>query len=1308
MAAMTLTHRPDAAIVRRVLNGRRDDFGILIQRHLNAVQAVAIAYVGPSPDADDIAQETFTKALESLDTLRDFGKFRSWLLSIARRLCIDSKRAKAVEVAIDPAPLADEVAVSTDQGREELRQILLGRIYALEPNAREVLLLHYYAGFSTREIAAETDLTQEAVKKRLQRARDALSRELSDDLKDLLTPEESTDSRARRIALGLAGVSVPWLQGTSKAATIPAFVSILSNVNAGWLAAAALVIMSAIAWQLWRAVPSTPAPANTTSLAANASSAQTVSTTPELVSDAVNPPATGGDPLVVAQAQDNDPPATAAKTDPGPLPPIGNILVVVYNEQGQPVPGARLIAERIAWEGFESPPADSPRKFATTDAHGRHYFTGIPIGDWIIQAHSEQGFDLGLAGLGLDSLTRQRQLRLQPADDVSGRVVDADGNPIAGALIYTYKSQTDRTEMYVNYRSSGRQYSGDDGRFTFPGLWMMPYQFYVVADGFAVYMSDWIQSGTDNVEFRLDVGETETVNVVDDNGDPLKNVKVVVASPDAYRDRHTAVTDEGGTAFFAHLRDTAYVASLWDTNWAARPTPVEVGSGETKITAEAAASVTGRITTRDGMPIANVHMRVDAPQRSGLNPITAITNDDGRYTLAGLAPGRYTLIGRHHGGYLPTMSAPPSVNATAGMRLANLDYIYEATGQMTGRVVNAEGAAVAGAEVRLRAERQGLTTPTATMSRSDGTFSFGGLLPGTQYVVWAKTDAQLSAPVGPFQLNEGNDEPLEVRVTDAASVSGVVVDSNGAPRAGLLVSADAPLSFNFVAQPAIGDASATSGEDGTFTIAGLYAGSYNVRASKPESDSYSSSNAQSVLLTPGERRSGLRVVWSDSRGSLAISGMVANTRGEPIVEAWVSANSSDAGMYGSARSDEHGRFTLAGLTPGTYDVRASAGSYSFADVAGVQAGTTGLMFRLPDLGDLRLRVLDAATGAPVTRIEYGFGDSVLPLRALGGLQEIAAPNGEYVLTDMNAGETSVLVLADGYAEHVARTTITPRDQGETSTTIRLTPGATINAVIVDASGKPVSGAVVMRDRLAMDPYSMQYYRQGETGADGRIRIQSLESKPYVFFITHEDFAPTSVQITPQPGVARNETWVLSAGGTLLGSVIADGKPAVDARVSVILAEGQPQFNRGAITDETGAFRIDGVSAGEHQVRVDTPGDSSYRWTMFTATIADGRENVLNATIPPGNGALNGRFLVNGANDAKNRYVVLTYEDGSGGYSVYAQADGALRVDNMPAGTLIAEAVYDDPQTDMPVRVQLSDPVQIRPNETTQLEINLTD
>ncbi len=1305
MATLVSSHRADSAIVRRVLRGRREDFGVLVQRHLSAVQAVALAYVGPSPDADDIAQEAFAKALEKLDTLRDFDKFRPWLLSIVRRLCLDAKRAQSIEVPTDLSSLENETAVSADQGREELRQVLLSRIYALEPNAREVLLLHYYAGFSTREIADELDVEQEAVKKRLQRAREALSQDLTDDLKELLQPEESADARARRIAGVLASVSVPWIAATSNATRGTAFVSALTNAKAGWLAAAALAVIGAVAWTTLRTPPSTPPAPGTPALAATPAE-PVVSNVANSVAGATGP-GTGGAPVVLAQAQDTGSTAALQGPDPGPLPPIGNILVVVVNEQGQPVPGARLIAERMAWEGFESPPADSPRKFATTDAQGRHYFTGIPIGDWIIQAHSEQGFDLGLAGIGLDSLTRQRHLRLQPADDVSGRVVDANGNPVAGALIYTYKSQTDRTEMYVNYRASARQYSDDDGRFTFPGLWMMPYQFYVVADGFAIYISDWIESGTDNVEFRLDAGDTATVNVADGSGAPLKGVRVVVASPEAYRDRHTAITDNDGAAFFPHLRKTDYVASLWDPAWSARPVPVEVGSSETKIVADAAASVTGRITTRDGMPIANVHMRVDAPQRSGLNPITAITDTDGRYTLEGLAPGRYTLIGRHYGGYLPTMSAMPSVNASAGMRLANMDYIYEATGQMTGRVVNAEGVAVAGAEVRLRAERQGLTTPTATLSRPDGTFSFGGLLPGTQYVVWAKTDTQLSVPVGPFQLSEGSDTPLEVQIAEAASISGIVVDANGAPRAGLRVSAESPQHFSFASQPAIGDAYTTSAADGSFTIAGLHAGSYSVGAADPENDAYSSTGARGVTLSPGEKHSGLRLVWSQTRGNLAIGGLVTDSRGAPLPEAWISVGSNVTQMYTSARSDANGRFSIAGLTAGSYNVDASAAMHSSVNIPGVEAGTAGLVLRLPQLGDLRLRVLDATTGGPVTRIEYGFGDSVLSLRAYGGLQEIASPNGEYVLNDLGAGETALLVLAEGYAEHAARITVTPRDQGEASTTLRLAPGGVIDAVVVDTAGNPVSGAVVQRDRLAFDAYTMQYHREGTTGADGRIRLQSLEPRPYIFFVTREGFAPTTVRITPQPGVTRNETWVLSTGGTLSGVVISNGLPAVGARVSVILAPGQPQYNRGTTTDETGAFRIDGVSTGEHEVRIDTPGESGYRWTNFAATITDGRENTLNATIPSGTGTLTGRYFVNGASDFEDMYLMLTYADGSGGYYVSSRPDGAFRVENMPGGVMTAEAVYTNPQTGVPVRVQLSDPVQIRQGETAGLEINLS-
>ncbi len=73
---------PDGVLVQRVLAGETDDFRVLVQRYQDAVFGVALSKTGSFADAEDIAQEAFLAAYESLARLKDDSRFGSWLYGI--------------------------------------------------------------------------------------------------------------------------------------------------------------------------------------------------------------------------------------------------------------------------------------------------------------------------------------------------------------------------------------------------------------------------------------------------------------------------------------------------------------------------------------------------------------------------------------------------------------------------------------------------------------------------------------------------------------------------------------------------------------------------------------------------------------------------------------------------------------------------------------------------------------------------------------------------------------------------------------------------------------------------------------------------------------------------------------------------------------------------------------------------------------------------------------------------------------------------------------------------------------------------
>ncbi len=79
----------------------------LLRRNASAVKGMCLAYTRNLHDAEDLVQETLLKATAGIGDLRDPHAARSWLLQIARRLCIDHNSRKRSTQALPanvPAP----------------------------------------------------------------------------------------------------------------------------------------------------------------------------------------------------------------------------------------------------------------------------------------------------------------------------------------------------------------------------------------------------------------------------------------------------------------------------------------------------------------------------------------------------------------------------------------------------------------------------------------------------------------------------------------------------------------------------------------------------------------------------------------------------------------------------------------------------------------------------------------------------------------------------------------------------------------------------------------------------------------------------------------------------------------------------------------------------------------------------------------------------------------------------------------------------------------------------------------------------
>jgi RNA polymerase sigma-70 factor (ECF subfamily) len=232
----------DRQLVRATLAGRTEAFGLLVERHLPAVQAVALARLGNRADAEDVVQEAFIKAYRALHELRDGDRFRGWIAAIARRLCATFVRTRRPSIPLEEAP--EIPAPETRPELRELHEILRQRIMEMDKSDREALLLYYFSGLKIREVAETLGISPAAAAKRIERARDALGRRLVDELGATFGPDRPDRRQVSAIVAAVAEIEPAWKAG-----------AVIGVATAGgWAAkiiAATVVVLAAGAVVVW-------------------------------------------------------------------------------------------------------------------------------------------------------------------------------------------------------------------------------------------------------------------------------------------------------------------------------------------------------------------------------------------------------------------------------------------------------------------------------------------------------------------------------------------------------------------------------------------------------------------------------------------------------------------------------------------------------------------------------------------------------------------------------------------------------------------------------------------------------------------------------------------------------------------------------------------------------------------------------------------------------------------------------------------------------------------------------------------------
>jgi RNA polymerase sigma-70 factor (ECF subfamily) len=183
-------HDPDVQLMLRAKRGDDAAFSQLVENYQDRLVAVLYHLLGNQEAAEDLGQEVFLRIYRNRSKYEAKAKFSTWLFHIANNLASNwrrdgARRREAPLVGSDSGPLgarpqeqllAEKSALMPARvlDRNETQTLVRAALESLNDRQKMAVLLHKFEQMSYIDIAAAMDLTPQAVKSLLSRARENL------------------------------------------------------------------------------------------------------------------------------------------------------------------------------------------------------------------------------------------------------------------------------------------------------------------------------------------------------------------------------------------------------------------------------------------------------------------------------------------------------------------------------------------------------------------------------------------------------------------------------------------------------------------------------------------------------------------------------------------------------------------------------------------------------------------------------------------------------------------------------------------------------------------------------------------------------------------------------------------------------------------------------------------------------------------------------------------------------------------------------------------------------------------------------
>lgn len=178
---------PEVALIQRAQNGEEDAFRLIVEKYQAKVFSIINGILRNRNDAEDIAQQVFTKIYFSLKKFNFRSALVTWIYKITVNECYDYLRKQKVRKLTYESDMSEDDLRRIDNmedpsknpsdsidRRTELRQYVVRLLDKLTEEERNLLILKEVEGYPVEELARMVDMNENTVKVKLFRARQKL------------------------------------------------------------------------------------------------------------------------------------------------------------------------------------------------------------------------------------------------------------------------------------------------------------------------------------------------------------------------------------------------------------------------------------------------------------------------------------------------------------------------------------------------------------------------------------------------------------------------------------------------------------------------------------------------------------------------------------------------------------------------------------------------------------------------------------------------------------------------------------------------------------------------------------------------------------------------------------------------------------------------------------------------------------------------------------------------------------------------------------------------------------------------------